>query len=176
MVIEPRIGCQQRNIFIFSKGVYAVRGKPGTYSPSAIDGYIRKTINGVRTMDHVLVWEKHFGKKPKGYHIHHKNGVRHDNRIKNLEALKPLDHHRKHAGYKKDKKGRWLKPCNTCKKLLLMEENFYHHHQYKPSPQHECIKCSILTNLLRRNKKKLKTAKIQVAVLTKKIKARRHEK
>jgi len=36
---------------------------------------------------HRILWEKHYGKIPNGYVIHHKNNVRHDNRIENLELL-----------------------------------------------------------------------------------------
>jgi hypothetical protein len=41
-------------------------------------GYVR---------EHIYVWEKANGPLPKGWHIHHKNGKKTDNRLKNLEAL-----------------------------------------------------------------------------------------
>ena len=64
----------------------------------------RRGIFGVRLPDHpkaskngyvfehVLVWESVYGPVPKGSHIHHRNGVKHDNRIENLEMLTPKAH------------------------------------------------------------------------------------
>jgi len=37
--------------------------------------------------EHILVWEKRNGPLPKGYIVHHLNGIRNDNRIENLVAL-----------------------------------------------------------------------------------------
>src|SRR3954465_8764008 len=102
------------------------------------DGYTIETRKGVRKLSHTWVWEEHFGKVPAGHHIHHKNGKRADNRIENLEAIKPLDHKRLHCGYQKTKSGKWLKPCCMCRKLLPLESAFYLHDRYNPHPQHEC--------------------------------------
>jgi hypothetical protein len=46
--------------------------------------------------EHRLVWERHHGSIPPGYHVHHKNGDRKDNRIENLELLAAFDHHSHH--------------------------------------------------------------------------------
>lgn len=56
-------------------------------------GYYSKT-NGERTLLHRDVWEFHFGKIPKGWDIHHKNGKRDDNDINNLECLEKAEHTR----------------------------------------------------------------------------------
>ena len=48
------------------------------------NGYVR---------EHLLVWERHNKKKlPKGWHIHHINGVKDDNRQENLLALSAKNH------------------------------------------------------------------------------------
>lgn len=45
------------------------------------------------TAEHRLVYEENFGPIPNGYIIHHKNGVKFDNRPENLEALSREQHH-----------------------------------------------------------------------------------
>jgi hypothetical protein len=63
------------------------------------DGYIRVYMpNHPRSveryvLEHILVWEKTHGKPvPKGYEIHHLNGIKADNRPENLVALPPKKH------------------------------------------------------------------------------------
>lgn len=137
------------------------------------EGYLRETINWVRKLQHIRVWEEKYGPVPFGHHIHHKNGIRHDNRLKNLEVLKPLDHHRKHAGYRKTNSGVWLKRCNTCKKFLPLSQ-YYYQDQFKPHPKYECKECTKISTSLNRYKKRLATAKFQIENLTKRLKDRKN--
>lgn len=52
--------------------------------PKAHQGYVR---------EHLLVWEEAHGKSlPDGWVIHHLNGVKNDNRIENLVAMKDKSH------------------------------------------------------------------------------------
>lgn len=46
---------------------------------------------------HRAVWEAAYGTIPKGYHIHHINDDKHDNRIENLELLSHSEHSKHHA-------------------------------------------------------------------------------
>lgn len=45
-----------------------------------------------RTRAHQWIWFNHHGKQPKGYHLHHKNGDKSDNRIDNLELISASRH------------------------------------------------------------------------------------
>ena len=52
--------------------------------------------------EHIYIWEKSNNRKlPKGWIIHHLNGIKDDNRPKNLLALHPKDHHKLFEPYKK---------------------------------------------------------------------------
>ncbi len=85
------------------------------------DGYIILSINNKKILEHRYIWEKHYGKIPKGYEIHHKNGIKHDNRISNLEIIKkgfhrPLKHIKKKDGI--------IRECSDCKEKLELTKNF----------------------------------------------------
>ncbi len=55
-------------------------------------GYVVIRIDKKETLEHRYVWEKHHGKLPKNWLVHHLNGVRNDNRIENLQAM-PKERH-----------------------------------------------------------------------------------
>ena len=61
------------------------RWKGGKYTNK--NGYIELNINGKHFTEHRYIWEKHNGKIPKGWIIHHLNGNRSDNRIENLATM-----------------------------------------------------------------------------------------
>ena len=56
------------------------------------EGYKMIRINGYRIAEHKAIWEAHYGKVPKGCLIHHKNGIKDDNRIDNLELMTFIQH------------------------------------------------------------------------------------
>jgi len=47
--------------------------------------------------EHILVWEVANGPLPKGYVVHHKNHVKDDNRLENLEAMPRSQHNHSHG-------------------------------------------------------------------------------
>lgn len=51
---------------------------------------------GYVVLEHRHIWEKHFGKIPEDYFIHHKNGNKRDNRIENLELVIRKEHGKVH--------------------------------------------------------------------------------
>ena len=78
-------------------------------------GYVRNMTNYRRRYEHQSVWEKHYGPIPHGCRIHHKNEIKHDNRITNLECLTESEHRRKHQKCYKLVDGVRLKRCTICK-------------------------------------------------------------
>ena len=75
------------------------------HKKQATNGYIYLYVLGslkefgtpIYKLEHRIVWEKAYGPIPDGMHIHHKNGVRDDNRLENLECVTP---HQQNIGRK----------------------------------------------------------------------------
>jgi hypothetical protein len=55
-------------------------------------GYRQFSLNGKKHLEHIFIWEQQNGFLPKGWVIHHLNGIKDDNRIENLQAM-PRRHH-----------------------------------------------------------------------------------
>jgi len=56
------------------------------------DGYVSVRVDGKQRAEHRVIWEKEHGVIPKGWVIHHLNGIRDDNRIENLCAMSRKRH------------------------------------------------------------------------------------
>jgi len=63
--------------------------------------HYRASKNGY-VFEHILIWERIYNKKvPKGYVIHHLNGIKDDNRPENLCIISKKDHMKINEKYKK---------------------------------------------------------------------------
>ena len=67
------------------------------------------------------IYEQHYGKIPKGFHIHHKDFNHSNNSIDNLEALSPDDHAKKH-GFLSNFIMAQAKGCDLAKNRLRTPE------------------------------------------------------
>jgi len=71
-------------------------------------GYLRCWQMGKECLFHRVIYAAHFGPIPPGHDIHHKNGVKHDNRLENLECLPHSEHSRRHSNtQRRDDAGRF---------------------------------------------------------------------
>ena len=63
--------------------------------------------------EHRLIWEQTHGPIPDGFQIHHKNHIRTDNRLCNLDCVDTVTHKRLHVGHRWID-GVWVKTCTQC--------------------------------------------------------------
>ena len=88
----------QEAVISFYKKIGKYKVKTGKNHPNwrggkhIQNGYIYFKIGNQSFMEHRLVWERYNGELPKGWVVHHLNGIRDDNRIENLLGM-PRNRH-----------------------------------------------------------------------------------
>lgn len=137
-------GMRTRN----NKGQYIKRDTGLTFEGQGVwldkKGYATIWLNGKNIKLHVLVWERAFGKKPRGYQIHHRDNNKANFSLDNLLLVNQSEHFRIHAGWIKTG-GEWShKPCNRCNKTLPLT-SFYERKGLPPTALCKPCHC-IVTN------------------------------
>lgn len=116
---------QKKVIANMSAVCYPVSMKNGAYNIVKVPPeYPGKKYRGKYAYEHTLVWWQNTQIiPPKRYHIHHRNGIKDDNRFKNLELV----HLSTHLSLRKKKKTFIALICEECKKpyLMLKSEHTY---------------------------------------------------
>ena len=82
------------------------------------DGYVAIRVErGKYDLEHRVVMAKHIGRiMERSEHIHHRNGIKHDNRIENLEIVGVGEHISKYHAPKKQQ-DKWIDcKCLNCGK------------------------------------------------------------
>jgi len=74
------------------------------------NGYVIVRRNGKKYFEHRLVWQGVNGQIPNGCVIHHKNGIKTDNRIDNLELIENNSIHKAVYHQGRIPEGERLKP------------------------------------------------------------------
>lgn len=64
------------------------------------DGYKIIQISGRKYREHRYVWLQAYGSIPKGYIVHHRNGIKLDNTLKNLQLMTRTEHQKYHLSLK----------------------------------------------------------------------------
>lgn len=106
------------------------------------DGYIMLGRGrGKAIFEHRVVWENANGPIPDGQEIHHRNEIRTDNRLENLECVTRLQHKRIHAGWLRDENGEFVsKKCKTCGEIKPLSDYYVNYRKEHFIACKECCK------------------------------------
>lgn len=104
----------------FEKGlVIGLRGK--AVGSKKWTGYIEVYVGGARKLAHRLIWEAANGPIPAGLQINHKNGIKTDNRLCNLEVVTPSENilHAHRTGLANSPKGEAHPGAKLCDQSVI---------------------------------------------------------
>ena len=92
--------------------------RPGAGRFIRSDGYVQVKRDGKEWLEHRWIMAQHIGRTLlTTEHVHHKNGIKDDNRLDNLELLTVADHTREH--HPGPDASRWMDcRCESCDKLF----------------------------------------------------------
>jgi len=81
-------------------------------------GYVYVLTGGAgqrkRAPEHRVVWQAAFGPIPPRHHIHHRNGIKDDNRLENLMLVGAAEHNELHFGLPVMAWSRTYDACVQC--------------------------------------------------------------
>jgi len=144
--------CRKKFMSICVKGAKNPNWKGGKNNSS--HGYILiyypnhpRAVTRNYIYEHILVMEEHLGRylKSKEY-IHHINGKKDDNRLKNLYLCSHKEHLRIHSGWQLIKE-KWYKHCPRCKKFLELNTDNFHKGNNIHDWKTKCKQCRYETEL-----------------------------
>ena len=119
-----------------------------------MNNYRRTKRNGKYYYEHDEVWKKNYGDIPKGMIVHHIDGNKRNNDIKNLMLLSIRDHNRLHAGFIKQN-DLWYKTCSCCGQTKeVNEHNWYLNKKDNSVATGECKLCFKRKMAIRKRNKK----------------------
>jgi hypothetical protein len=130
---------------MYKLGEHARHWKGGRFKDD--DGYILVYCpdhpyarNSRYVAEHRLVMEKHLGRylEPKEY-IHHKNEIKDDNRLENLQLVSYKEHYIIHHGKREEMKNRYCKDCGSNSTYVFKDgrPNWYN----KGKGLWQCTRC-----------------------------------
>ena len=111
-------------------------------------------------MEHVLVWEQHYGPVPPGMELHHVNGGKLDNRLENLQLVTRLEHKRIHGGCEM-RDGVWWKKCRRCGQFKPVTD--YYQYPGRNGVMGTCKPCQIRLTVENKRKRKARKAAQEMA-------------
>lgn len=95
-----------------------------------------------RVRAHQWVWQNYNGKPPKGYHIHHMNDDKSDNRIENLELIRGKRHLEHHMIERLKNPEIRQKLIENCERIRPLTKSWHASPEGKAWHKYHALKCN----------------------------------